>query len=234
MERELEDVQRMHWGKLYVKELLFKGVMLLLGIVLGVALGVFLGVSKPWQKEVAEALPTPEPLLPIEEETVTLTVSNVEELLKPASDLISQKYYYTDTGTYESTLEAFGQKIPLTTDKVVFTYDGVISVGIDLSMVIYEVNNESKTITLTLPEVKVFSNEIDPASFEYPHITDSVFNNTEMGDYTDMIATLKVEKEAEILNNVEFMTSARKNAEQILSEFLTASTLTQDYTVMIK
>ena len=233
MERELEDVQRMHWGKLYVKEIVTKVVLLLLGIVLGIALGVFLGVAKPWQKEAAEPVATEEPL-PVEEETVTLTVSNVEEILKPTSDLISMKYYYTDAGTYENTLEAFGQKIPLTTDKVVFTYDGVISVGVDLSQVLYDVNNDTKTITLTLPEVKVFSNEIDASSFEYPHVTDSVFNNTQMVDYTSMIATLKAEKEAEILNNAEFMNSARKNAEQILEEFLTASTLTQDYKVVIK
>lgn len=78
-------------------------------------------MAKPWQKEEAEAIASPAPLLPIEEETATLTISNVEELLKPASDLLSQKYYYTDTGTYESSLEAFGQKIPLTTDKVVLS-----------------------------------------------------------------------------------------------------------------
>lgn len=235
MEKELEDVQRMHWGKLYVKEMIAKAILLVIGLGVGIALGALLGIFKPWAKEAeaTETVPTPEPII-AEEEKATLTVSNVEEILQPASDLITMKYYYTDAGTYESSLEAFGQKIPLTTDKVVFTYDGVISVGVDLSMVVYDVNNEAKTITLTLPEVRIFSNEIDASSFEYPHVTDSVFNKTEMGDYTDIIATLKEEKEAEILNNVEFINSAKKNAQQILEEFLTMSSLTQEYKVVFK
>lgn len=233
MERELEDIRRMHWGKLYVKELVFKVLLVVGGIVAGIVLGVILGVFRPWQKEEAEPVATPEPL-PIEEEAVTLTVDNLEEIIQPASDLVSLKYFYTDAGTYESTLEAFGQKIPLTTDKVVFTYDGVISVGVDLSMVTFEINNEVQTITVTLPEVKLLSNDIDASSFEYPHVSDSVFNKTEMQDYTSMIATLKEEKEAEIMNNAEFMNSARKNAEQILSEFLQASPLTQEYIIVFK
>ncbi len=48
-------------------------------------------------------------------ENYILTIDNVQEVLKPASDLISTKYYYTDADTYENYKELFGKKVPFTT-----------------------------------------------------------------------------------------------------------------------
>jgi hypothetical protein len=168
------------------------------------------------------------------EENYLLTISTVEEIVKPASDLITLKYNYKDADTYENYKQLFGKKVPFTTDKVVFTYKGTISVGIDLKEVIYDIDNENKMISIILPEIEIKSNEIDNSSFEYPFESNSVFNATKMKDYTELLATLKEKKEEEVKNDTEFMDTARRNTENILENFLTASDVTKDYTVIFK
>lgn len=160
-----------------------------------------------------------------------LTISTVEEIIKPASDLITSRYIYKDADTYENYKELFGKKVPFTTDKVVFTYRGTVSVGIDLSDVYFDIKNNEKIIIITLPEQVIKSNEIDDSSFEYPFTADSFFNNTEMGDFTDLLATLKDRKAAEVKNDTDFMYAARQNTENVLRKFITAADVTKEYRV---
>lgn len=170
----------------------------------------------------------------IEEEEYKISISNVEELLEKASELVTTKYFYKDADIYENYKEAFGKKIPFTTDKVVFTYEGTISVGIQLTEVEYEIDNEAKTITIIMPEIGVLANEIDPESFEYPYVADSIFNSTVMENYTGLIGELKMDKENEVMENTELLTAAEENAKNVLKNFLTSSDVTKDYKVEFK
>lgn len=195
--------------------------------------GVLTGVIKPWEKNKIN------PVISLVDDTIieenyTLTISTVEKITKPASDLITSKYIYKDADTYENYKKLFDKRVPFTTDKVVFTYEGTVSVGIDLSEVKYEIDNENKIISIKLPEIKIKANEIDESSFEYPFESDSVFNTTGMSDYTELLATLKEEKEKEVKGDTEFMERARYNTENVLKEFLTAADATKDYTVIFK
>lgn len=155
----------------------------------------------------------------------------VEEILKPASDLITMRYCYTDTDTYENYKQLFGKKVPFTTDKVVFTYDGYISVGMNLSDINYYINDSNKTINIILPDIVVIANEIDHSSFEYPYQSDSIFNSTDMEDFTQLINSLKEKKAGDVMNNKRFMDSAEENTKRVIEGFLTGSESTKDYTV---
>ena len=205
--------------KLNEKENGKKIKFLLIGGAIGFILGVSVCIIKPGKKLEKDPVVTTTDKT-ITEENYTLTISNVEEILKPASDLISTKYYYTDADTYENYKELFGKRIPFTTDKVVFIYDGIISVGIDLAEVGYEINNDNKVIVITLPEIKILSNEIDADSFEFPYMSDSVFNTTQMDDYTELIGKLKTEKAEELMGNSTFMNEAVENTKIFLEHFL--------------
>lgn len=170
----------------------------------------------------------------ISEDNYTLTISNVKKVLKPASDLITIKYCYTDADTYENTKELFGKKIPFTTDKVVFTYDGTVSVGVNLAEVDYEIDNENKIIDITLPKIGIIANEIDTSSFEFPFISDSIFNSTDMSDYVKLVDQLKKAKGEKVLNDKEFMDSAKENTQTVLKSFLTSADATKEYKVNFK
>ena len=43
-------------------------------------------------------------------------------------------------------------------------------------------DNENKTITITLPELEVKYKEIDAESFEYYNVSSSIFNQFKMAD----------------------------------------------------
>ncbi len=167
----------------------------------------------------------------IQKESNIVTI-NLEEILESASDLVSLKYYYTDADTYSNSKKAFGKKIPLTTDKVVFKYSGVVSAGIDISLVQYEIDDEKKEITLSLPEPKIISHEIDEDSFEFFDVKNSVFTETKFEDYTSMVADLKEDKEEYLEEDGEFYKEVLDNAKDVLKNFVTAPEQTKDYNVI--
>ncbi|HOO25787.1 MAG TPA: DUF4230 domain-containing protein [Clostridiales bacterium] len=170
----------------------------------------------------------------IEGENYILTRGTIEEIVKPAADLITTKYKYKDAGTYEDFKTVFGKKVPGTTDKVVYTYKGTISVGVDLSNVEYDIDNENKIIKVSIPDLRIMTNEIDASSFEYPFVSDSVFNPTVMENYTNLIATLKSLKEEELKKDKEFMDEAKRNTRNVIQRFLTFSDATKDYNVIFQ
>lgn len=215
----------------HAKKIFSRILALFLAGVIGFGTGIYTCITKPWEKI--------EPIITTVDDTILennykLTISTVEKIVKPASDLITSKYIYKDADTYENYKQLFGKKVPFTTDKVVFTYKGTVSVGIDLSEVKYDIDNENKTIGIKLPEIEILSNEIDGSSFEYPLESDSVFNSTGMSDYTELLVILKEKKAEEVKSDTEFMDTARQNTENVLEDFLTVSDATEDYTVIFE
>ena len=175
----------------------------------------------------------PDEVVPISEESV-VSVWYVTEVLAPASDLITLRYNYTDADVFENYKQISGLVLPLTTNKTIFTYSGVVSVGFDFACIGIRVNNEAKEITLSLPEPKVVANEIDAASFKYYDVTSSVFNPTTMGDVTELIAALKEKKLERVMADEDLMRQATDNAQTVLRGFLNASEQAGDYTVIFK
>ena len=170
----------------------------------------------------------------IQTETSTVTIRNLEEILAPASDLVTTKYMYTDADIFEDYKSLNGMKMPLTTNKTVFTYSGTLRIGVDLSQVRFALDNDARTIRVQLPPVQVLSHDIDPASFRYYDVSKSVFNATEMGDVTELIRQLKAEKEAQARENPEVWDQADTDARNVIRGFLTSSELTRDYTVIFE
>ncbi len=196
-------------------------LMALLGGLVGAKIG---GGKKSILQKVADSV----------EEKSTLDVKTIEEILQPAGDLITQRYYYTDMDTFESYKELLGAKIPLTTDKVVFTYKGAISAGIVLSKVEFEVSEEEKTINITLPDIFIVSNEIFEDEFKAYEIKNSIFTETKFTDYALLLGSMKSKKAEELMKNQKFRDEARKEAENVISAFLKNATVSKDYKIIFK
>lgn len=165
------------------------------------------------------------------EEKSTLDVRTIEEILQPAGDLVTQRYYYTDIDTFENYKELLGAKLPLTTDKVVFTYSGVISAGIVLARVEFEVDNEAKKIIIKLPPAFILSHEIDEDGFTAYEVKNSIFTETKIQEYSALMGSLKNRKEGELLKNEEFMTSTIEEAKKVITSFLKSASVSADYTI---
>ena len=208
-----------------------KSLLLIILMVMTFGVGIYTGITEPWGKLNPFSMIADRMKL---EKNSNLSISTLEKIIQPASDLLTSKYRYKDVDIYENYKQLFGKKIPFTTDMTVFTYEGSVGVGIDLLDVEYEIDNENRLISIFIPELKILSNEIDYDSFNYPFKTNSIFNSTDMSDFTELISTLKEEKEKIVLNDKEFMDSARRNAQLVLKGFLTTSDATKNFTVIFK
>ena len=199
--------------------------------------GIYYLTSGSRQPEPANtsAAPTPTPtykvVLPEKKEKTKLSVEQVEETLKPASDLITSRYYYTNAASFDSVLTWFGGiDNPFTHSKGYITYDGIVSVGINLNDITFDIDDEQQVITIHLPKEGILAHEIDNSTV----ITDakeSIFNNLDAEYYAKLIDGLKKDTEKKVTGNSAYMTQVRKNTEQVLKNFLSASELTREYTV---
>lgn len=207
-----------------------RGVSLALAFLVGIGAGIAVCVLDIFggQNDEIDVLNVDTTIV---EEEYTLTIENVEELVKPASELVSIKYYYKDANTYENVVSAFGVTLPFTTDKVVFTYEGIVSLGIDLEKVAFDVDNTRKVILVTLPEVEIMHNEIDANSFEYPYTSNSIFNTTGMEEYVNLIDTLQTEKAKEVMQDERLLADALERAQETLINILSVADVSMEYTV---
>ena len=198
-------------------------IVVVVALIFG-SVGIIFGVS---QRNVSKNTP----VLKADEALTTITL---EEILKPASELVSMKYSYTDADIYEQSKSAFGVKVPFTTDKVVFTYSEVISAGIDISEVKYDIDDASKRITITLPEPQILSHQMDEKSFKFFDVQNSIFTETSLENYSELMSELKATKENQLLEDATFFDSVTENTQNVLKDFLTVSDKTKDYTVIFK
>ncbi len=163
-----------------------------------------------------------------------VSVWYVKELLEPASELITLKYHYTDADVFEDYKELWGMRLPLTTNKTIFTYDGTVSVGFDFSKIKVRISYVKKIVTVTLPPAEVIANEIDASSFKYYDVANSVFNPLKMEDVTGLIGELKEKKADKVVADHELIRMANENARSILKDFLSASKLAENYHIIFK
>jgi hypothetical protein len=162
-----------------------------------------------------------------------VSITQVKKIIKPASDLIVTRYKYKDIGKYENYKHLWGKKVPFTTDKELFSYEGQISVGFDVSDIeVKKIDKKNKTITIALPKIKVIANELDTKSIKMIDSTDSIFTSSDLSDYSELFDKLKETQEDEAMSDEKFLKQARKNAESCIRSLFAENDATKDYKII--
>ena len=91
--------------------------------------------------------------------TTQLTFEDIGELATHAA-------YCTEVNVTQAERELFGLSIPFTQSKYIYSYDVILKAGYDFSQITYEVDEESQTIEVRLPQVQILSSELDLDSFQ--------------------------------------------------------------------
>lgn len=131
-------------------------------------------------------------------------------------ELATQSAYCTEVEVTEASRELFGVTIPFTQSKYIYSYDVVIKAGLDFTDVSW--SEEDGTIRVTLPEIRVLSNEIDLDSLKVYHEDESLFRNITLEENNAALADLKARAEQDAIGN-GLLEEARDNAQQILTAF---------------
>ena len=165
-----------------------------------------------------------------QESEPVITADLLGQQLRDIQELSTVEYHYTNMGRFENQKDFYGWKVPFTTKSFIVAYDGVIKAGVYLSEMKIEVSG--KTITVTMPEAKVLSHEMDEESLEVYDETHNIFNPIEIEDYTQFTADQKESIEARALDN-GLLTSAAQRAENTVRGLIEALPGMEEYTLTI-
>lgn len=159
--------------------------------------------------------------------------TTLREVIAPASKLVSYEYFYTDADQYEKSQPLFNTsiKVPFTTNQTVFTYSGTISAGIELGKIVFDVDNDKKTIAVRLPEPVILAHQLDMNSLQFYDIKKSVFTRVDLGDYAEMQAALMEKQEKKLMQNEKFWEGLKGNTQSLIANLITASGKIEDYSI---
>lgn len=154
----------------------------------------------------------------IKDSVPVITSETLKEQLDSVSELVTQQYIYTNADKYESDQTwVFGWKRPFSSKSILVTYDGTIKAGIDLSEVDFNVDEESLTITVTLPESKITDNNIPQDSITVVEVKNGLFNEVTLDDYNQFISEQKIIMEQRAIDRGLLKEASQKAKDVILS-----------------
>ena len=159
------------------------------------------------------------------EEVIVFNAGVVMDEIKNISELASVEYRYTNVGTLDSArVFTFKKewKVPFSKKAAIVTMDGVIKAGIDLSQVKIESNENKKTITVTMPESRILSNELDEKSFKVYQEDESVWNQITLTDSKELRDQIKKQAEQNAVEN-KILEQASDKAEQLVRSIIEAT-----------
>lgn len=170
----------------------------------------------------------------VPKEETLISSETVESSLKEAKELTTLKYHYKNIASFENSQEFQGFKLPFTTKRFLYTYSGVIHAGVDLDKVKVDVNNEDKSISVSLPKSKILSHDIDEKSVMFYDEKNSIFNPLDLEDYSNFRKEeeAKVEKEAV---DKGLLTEADEQSKKAVEDILNINPeIAEHYTINVK
>ena len=152
-----------------------------------------------------------------EEDSSLQTVSHAAVVgqLDACAELVSAKMYYASLSDYSN------KEIPIIS-KTSFTmyYECVVSAGIDLTDVQPVIDDEARTITVTLPAATIQSVDVDEGSLEFYKESTGIFS---IGKQKEAVAEALELAEEDARTDIEelgLLDDAEENAVEIIEGFL--------------
>lgn len=162
--------------------------------------------------------------------TATLSAMKVKDLVTPVNELVSTQYDYKNVGNYKknSGIAIFKN---ITTSEIIYVYTGTIKAGINLNDATFDVDDETQTIIIRLPEPVIISHEIDMGSFSFYDVKNSLFTDIKPQNVTDQIEKLKKNTEKDFKETKAYKEDIINNTKVFIKTFLSNTDLTKEYTI---
>ncbi len=151
----------------------------------------------------------------------------VTDELQKIAELTVMEFDYKDAVNYKDALKLgeFSVPIPLTQKEAVMTYEGKIRIGIDAKQLGIDVDAASdgsvRKITVTVPETKILSHEMDRKSFNFILEKSGIMNEISTEDYNVLEKTAREQIEARVAES-DLFDRAGVQLEEALSGYLAA------------
>lgn len=148
-----------------------------------------------------------------------ITNETIGVQVKELKELATIQYKYKEIASREDWNTLFNIKLPFTKSSFIVSYTGILKLGIDLSETKVDVDENSKTIKVTLPESKVLSNELDLKSLKVYDEKNSIFNPVKVKDYSEFTQSGKENAEKDARESGVFEQS-KEVAKKIIIDLL--------------
>ncbi len=162
----------------------------------------------------------------VTEETETVDTQVIEDGLRNMGELITEEYYFTQVETYSNTKKYLN--LVDSTATFTYSYDGVVTAGIDCNDVEIKKDDEEKTITITIPNADIFSIEIDNDSFKVFEEKDGIFNKADLSMFNSAMSEYK-KKAEEKAKEKGIIAKANEGAVRMIKSFAESILDTSDY-----
>lgn len=161
-----------------------------------------------------------EELLRIQETVPTITRNDLETQISSLSELVTKKYWYRNA-TQKSSDKTWlwGWTMPFSDVSLLATYDGTITTSVDLKQVKFDVNESTRTITVTMPKCKIFDHNIPQETINVLQVRNNLFNSISFNDYNQFISAEKIVMEEAAIER-GLLTEADEEAEEVIKAFL--------------
>lgn len=154
-------------------------------------------------------------------ETVPVITSEIlRQNFGVLQELVTQQYIYTNADKKESSQTwLWGVERPFSGKSILITYDGTIKAGVDLSQVDIVIDEEARTITVTLPPSKITDNNIPQETIKVIEVKNGLFNDVTFDNYNDFVAEQKLVMEQKAIAQ-GLLTKADEEARTAVQTFL--------------
>ena len=156
---------------------------------------------------------------PLVTEKVERSTQTVIREVLPIGEYASLAYHYTSVVKDINARDFNGWTIPFTTRKYIFTYDGIIKLGIDGTQIQVEEPEEAESagetaagsaantaaaglpvIRIILPPIKILSHEIIDGSIEVFEQSQTIFNEINIAETFNVTAERKQDLERKVMS----------------------------------
>lgn len=161
---------------------------------------------------------------------VTISTEVIEDGLRDMGVLITQEYFFTQVETYEKEIPAGPITAVTSTARMVYSYDGTVSAGIDCEKIFVNKDDENLIITITIPEAEIQYVDIDLESFKIYEEKQGLWSKIRLADVNKSLVEFK-ESVKERAIEKDIIQNADKNAEQVIERFIYSLDLTGNYIV---
>ena len=194
--------------------------------------GIFWGTKYYYSKQV-ETVEVIRVVETVVEKEIQISGETIRSSMSNIGILCTAEYNFTHVEKMDSQRDIKGFKIPFTKSMFIYSYDGTIKAGIDFTKIQIDKNDTKKVITVTLPDVKIISSDVDQNSFQLYDEKNNIFNPINVTDVTDSFADLKnSEKEKAVESGLLY--KARTNAIMLVENFMHGSYDVSGYDIIVE
>jgi len=208
-------------------------IMLLVAIIVALAVGLNRPVSQPQQTPASNSAASSESHAPkiiqIEKE---VTSEIIQEKLRDMGFLVTQEYDCTGVLSSSKVKTLFKIEIPFTESSYIVTYDATVEAGIDFTKITVDKDDESKLITVHLPDAEIKSVSIDYGSFTLYSEKDGLGTNMTVADYNDSLKEYESTTRKKAVDK-GILDKASENAKLVVENFVQSLADTSEYRIKI-